>query len=83
MKKIILLLIFIIRICSFADVSSFTIDNDALASKQDGRYTNGLFFSYLADLNSSKSFNFLDNLQSNNAFSISHIIFTPNNKGHL
>ncbi len=80
MKKILLLLIFIFKVCSYGDVGSFTIDNDALASKQDGRYTNGLFFTYFKDTNSSKSFNFLNHLQTNNAFSISHIMFTPNDK---
>jgi hypothetical protein len=60
----------------YADVNSFDIDNDYFVGK-DGHYTNGLFYTWMADSNNSIDFSFINNLETNNAISFSHLIFTP------
>ena len=78
MKKI--FLIILSTICIYADTYSFAIDNDGIISKEDSHYTNGLFFVWMRDKNSSYNFNFLNDLKTNNAISFSHLIFTPKDK---
>lgn len=78
MKKIFLILF--IPLSIYADTYSFTINNDGFVSKQDSHYTNGLFFTWMQDENSSIKLNFLNSLKTNSAISFSHFMFTPKNK---
>ncbi len=63
----------------YSDTHMFTMDNDAFASKEDGQYTGGLFYTWM-DNGENIDFDFLNNQKTNNAISFSHLIFTPENK---
>ncbi|MEA3289380.1 MAG: DUF2219 family protein [Campylobacterota bacterium] len=82
MKKLMLrisLLLFNISYL-YSDTHLFTMDNDAFASKDDSHYTNGLFYTWMGDDNNTIDFNFMNKLQTNNAISFTHLIFTPKDK---
>ena len=59
---------------------SFTIENDALASHNDGYYTNGLFYNYMEEMEHPSYIKLMENLQTNKAISFTHLMFTPDNK---
>lgn len=62
----------------FSSTHMFTIDNDAFVTNEDGQYTGGLFYTYMSDTNN--SFGIMQDLKTNSAISVSHIIFTPEDK---
>lgn len=62
-----------------ADTQAFMIENDAIA-EQDAHYTNGIFYTWLSDEESSLGKDFISNLKTNNAISFNHLIFTPKDK---
>jgi len=64
----------------YSDTHLFTVENDALASKDDSYYTGGLFYTWMGQDNSGFDFNLMDNLQTNNAISFTHLVFTPKDK---
>jgi len=63
-----------------ATTQSFSVDNDAFISSNDSHYTNGIFYTFMGDLNSSIDFEFMNDLQTNSAISFTHLIFTPEDK---
>ncbi len=65
----------------YSESSLLTLENDAIVGK-DNHYTNGLFYVWMSDKNSSLPdiLPFLNMKQKNIAFSISHAIFTPKDK---
>jgi len=64
-----------------ADTASLIFENDAIIGK-DSHYTNGLYYAWMSDANTTfpDLLSFIDLEQKNVAFSISHAIFTPENK---
>ncbi len=64
----------------FAAQHSFTIENDALASHEDGYYTNGLFYNYMDKMEHPSYINFMKDLNTDGAISFTHLMFTPENK---
>jgi len=64
----------------YGAISSFKVENDALASKQDSHYTGGLFYVYMDHIKKSQNIPFLKNLKTDGAISFSHYVFTPTNK---
>lgn len=73
---LILLLALLLHTSLYASVNSFCLDNDYFVGK-DGHFTNGIFYTWFADSNESLHPPFMPNLQTNNAISFSHLIFTP------
>ena len=64
-----------------ADTVSLTLENDFFGSTEDNHYTNGMFLVSMQDKDKSGQFNFfLDDLQTNTAFSFTHQMFTPTDK---
>lgn len=64
----------------FAETQSFTVENDALASHDDGYYTNGLFYTYIDEIEHPSYLNFMKDLKTDGAISFTHLMFTPENK---
>lgn len=79
MKKL-LFTIFILSSSIYGASHSFTVENDALASKDDSYYTGGLFYTYMDNINGTKYIPFLEELQTDGAVSFTHLTFTPANK---
>ncbi|MGE4418893.1 MAG: lipid A deacylase LpxR family protein [Sulfurimonas sp.] len=65
----------------YADTVSLVLENDVIVW-QDHHYTNGMYFTWMSDNNTTfpDLLSFIDLKQKNVAFSISHAIFTPENK---
>lgn len=64
----------------YSNTHRFTIENDALGSKDDSYYTGGFFYTWMADSNNSMELDFMNDLKTNNAISFTHLVFTPENK---
>jgi len=64
----------------FGASHSFTVENDALASHEDGYYTNGLFYTYMDEIEHPSYMNFMEDLKTDGAISFTHLMFTPDNK---
>ncbi|WP_241691009.1 lipid A deacylase LpxR family protein [Sulfurimonas sp. CVO] len=65
----------------YADTVSLVLENDAIVG-QDHHYTNGIYLTCMSENNTTfpDLLSFIDLEQKNVAFSISHAIFTPENK---
>ncbi len=64
----------------FGETHSFTVENDALASHDDGYYTNGLFYTYMDEIQHPSYIKLMEDLETNTAISFTHLMFTPDNK---
>lgn len=75
--------IFLITSLMYADTTSFVLENDAIIG-QDHHYTNGIYYTWMSENNATfpDLLSFIDLEQKNIAFSISHAIFTPENKNN-
>lgn len=78
MKK---LLFFLVSSLLYADTSLLVLENDAIVGK-DNHYTNGVYYTWMSDDNIDYPdiLPFINLEKKNVAFSISHAIFTPENK---
>ncbi|BAF71231.1 lipid A deacylase LpxR family protein [Sulfurovum sp. NBC37-1] len=78
MKKL-LLLYTMIGALLYGGTVSFTLENDFFGTKdEDDHYTDGLFLIYMSDANTTDLFDaFLEEEQTNLAFSLTHQMFTP------
>lgn len=74
-------LVFLMLSGAYADTNSLILENDAMIGR-DHHYTNGMYYTWMSENNSSSLdlLNFIDLEQKKIAFSISHAIFTPQNK---
>lgn len=74
-------LILLISSLIYADTSLLILENDAIVGK-DNHYTNGVYYTWMSDdnINFPDILSFIDLEQKNIAFSISHAIFTPEDK---
>lgn len=83
MKKNILTVSLAVLICSWAraDTVSLVLENDAIVG-QDHHYTNGMYMTWMSDADTTfpDLLSFIDLGQKNVALSLSHAIFTPENK---
>lgn len=66
---------------AYADTMSLVLENDALVGK-DQHYTNGMYYTWMSEKDTSfpDLLPFIDLAQKNVAFSLSHAIFTPEDK---
>lgn len=64
----------------FGETHSFTVENDALASHDDGYYTNGFFYTYLDEIEHPSYIDFMKDLKTDGAISFTHLMFTPEYK---
>ncbi|MBP1680049.1 MAG: lipid deacylase LpxR family protein [Proteobacteria bacterium] len=74
-------LLVLITTLAQADTASLVLENDAIVG-QDHHYTNGIYYTWMSDKNTPfpDLLSFIDLEQKNIAFSISHAIFTPEDK---
>lgn len=73
--------LFLITSWVYADTASLVLENDAMVG-QDHHYTNGMYFAWMSERDTTfpDLLPFIDLEHKNVAFSISHAIFTPENK---
>jgi hypothetical protein len=65
----------------YSDTVAFTLENDFFGSREDNHYTNGAFLIWMQEEEKNHRFDFfMDDLQTNTALSLTHQIFTPNDK---
>ena len=79
-KKVIFSFV-LLSVTLYSDTVAFTLENDFFGSKEDNHYTNGVFLVWMRDAEEESVFNnFLSDLKTNTAISLTHQMFTPVDK---
>jgi len=79
-KKVIVSFV-LLSVTLYSDAVSLKLENDFFGSKEDTHYTNGAFLVWMRDAEEKSIFNnFLSELQTNTAISLTHQMFTPVDK---